>query len=736
MAFKQNRRCNISVNRKFIFALLITLCLLSVNHADARDSIRDLLLPEDDAPWPVEADKIAWDKKNKVIEAEGDAVISNGPVTLSSDKVFYNYGDRTAEALTDFVFESEEDRLSGKKGQFDLNNKTGRIEQGNLFITEGNYHITGDLLEKGPDNTYEIKNFSLTTCDGECPAWSITGREVHVPLEGYATAKGAAFRIYDVPVFYVPWLIFPAKTKRETGFLLPSAGYSDLNGVELELPFFWAISDQTDVTFYERYMSDRGVMHGLEFRYVTGSTSKGILSLDILSDRIDQKDMGDPEQAELSPFLRTNETRYKLKGRAEQQLPAGISARADLDVVSDQDYLREFEETLTGFETRPDLVREYGRPSEERSSPFRRSALRLSRDRQNYTLQAAANYYQRPEEVLNDTTSQPLMGASYSLLPRSLKMPVSFALDADYDYIWRDFGQKGHNFSLTPHLILPARIGSYLEFHSYAGYTRDMQWLSDDSLNPDYQSRDAYMFRTGFSTVLDRIYDTDWNRTKKVRHKITPSLAYEYRSHRDEGLYRPWFDPIDAEGDYNRVVFSVENFLDARFMDEDGNASYSRLGIFRLSQGYDLNEAKRDDLITGKREPFEPLTAELTLTPFDTLNLDSEVQWDHYSNDVSFADLSLALDIERANGRRDEYRIDYVYRISGDKGLAYFIKVNLMAGFSVGSSLNRDIEMDNDIENSYWVEYDSQCWGMRLGVDRRDEDSRIMLSFQMLGFGK
>jgi len=69
------------------------------------------------------------------------------------------------------------------------------------------------------------------------PDWNITGSEVKVTVEGYGTIKNSAFRVRGLPIIYIPYMIFPAKAKRQTGLLPPRVGYSTLNGGELEIPF-------------------------------------------------------------------------------------------------------------------------------------------------------------------------------------------------------------------------------------------------------------------------------------------------------------------------------------------------------------------------------------------------------------------------------------------------------------------------------------------------------------------
>lgn len=693
-------------------------------------------LEEKGTPWQITARTLSFNEKDEIYIAKGDVTLIKGAQTLSAQEAVYNRKTEIVEVSGDVRFESGEDILTGKSGVFNLKDQTGSITGGRLFLKQNHYYVGGDHMEKLGKDTYLIKNCRLTTCDGSIPAWSITGSEVRVTVEGYGEVKGAAFRVRDVPFFYVPYMIFPAKTKRQTGLLPPRLGYSSRNGMDVELPFFWAVSDQADATFYERFMSHRGLMQGVEYRYAAKNESRGTILFDILSDRIERKDMSNPDQMEISPYARTNGTRYWLRSRTDHQLPLGLTARLDADAVSDQDYLKEFQGGLYGFEARPDLVEESGRPIEDIHSPTRRTALRISRDQQDYSLQALASYHQRPENPANDDTTQPLGGLDLAILPRPLPdLPLSVSLDSNYNYIWRDFGLKGHSFTLSPEISYPMWFGPFLEFEPSVSFTRDMQWLDDSPNSIDRQSRDAYQARARLSSAIERIYDSEWGQIKSLKHKLMPSFSYEYRVHRDEDMYQPWFEPIDTEGKVNTITLSIENFLDARKEGSKGAVTYAQLGTLSLSQGYNMDEANRDEEPWRRKEPFEPLEGVLSFMPFPNLDVNAEANWDHYDEDISFADLSLGLSVDRSGGRKDIYEVDYEYLKGGEKTLNYRVDINLMRGLSTGTTLKRDLDKGKNIDKSYWLEYMSQCWGIRLIAKKLDDDSSIMVLFRLLGLG-
>ena len=704
--------------------------------AFAKDSFsRERLSKNDAAPWQITAKSLSFSADEGVYEAEGNVVITRDDQSLYAQEAVYNVKTGIAKVSGEVRLEAGGDIFQGKRGIFDLKNKTGRIEDGSIFISDNHYYISGKVMEKLAEDTYLVKHCLVTTCDGESPVWSITGSEVSVTIEGYGKVKDAAFRVRGVPIIYVPYMIFPAKTQRQTGLLPPRLGYSGRKGLDAEVPFFWAISDQTDATFYERFMSERGYMQGLEFRYVADEDSKGNFLFDILYDKKEAKDMNDPDDVQLSPFARTNRTRYWFRGRLDQDLTSGLDARLDADFLSDQDYLREFEGGIFGLKARPDLAEESRRSVEETSSPTRRSRLRLSHYGDAYSLQAVASYHQRPENPSQDQTAQPLAGLNFNLLPeRLMKFPMFFTLNSDYDYIWREAGQKGHRASLAPELRFPLWLGRYVEFEPSFRYTYNAQWFDANQQGQDNYYRKAYEIGTRVATNAERIYDVDIRNAKRLKHKLSPALSYTYRVHQDQDKQSPWFEPIDEKGKINQLTLSIENFLDARLESNKGEVTYRQWAYLNLSQSYNIEESRHKEPGT-KEEPFEPLTGLLVLRPFQDIDIYGEARWDHYDHKMTFADLSLDLSVQRSGKRKDTFKVDYQYEKDGQKSLNFWLGVNLAHGFSVGSSLERDLGLDYTVSNSYWLDYQNQCWGVRFGAERQDEDTNVMVLFRLLGLG-
>jgi LPS-assembly protein len=695
-------------------------------------------LGEEGGPWEITARKMTYLQEEGLYLAEEEVVVRKGAQVLSADGARYNEKTGMIEVKGNVVLESNGDILRAQEAVFNLQTQTGRVSEGHIFLKENHYHISGESIEKTGPDTYAVKECRVTTCDGERPDWSITGSEVKITVEGYGSIKHAVFRIKDYPALYFPYVIFPAKTKRQTGLLPPGAGYSSRRGAELEVPFFWAISDRMDATFYERYMTERGFMQGLEYRYVAEEDSKGTFLFDILSDKVKEKDLTDPDEAALSPFPRTNDTRYWLRSRTNQQLPLGIRAKLDTDYVSDQDYLKEFQGSLLGYHDRPDLAGTFERPIEDIRSPSRRSALRLDRDREAYSLQAISTYHQRPENPAIDDTPQPLAGLNFSLLPKPLpRSPLFVRFDTDFDTIWREDGPKGARMSLTPQLTYPMWFGKVMELEPSVGYTLAAQRFDDPTEGGRNQMKEAYFFQTRLSTVMERVFDVEWGGAKGLKHKIFPSLTYRYQVNRDADLDQPWFEPMDREGRNNLLIFTLENFLDAKRPNREGGADYRQWVFFSIEQGYDIDEARRTRGPGEEKKPFLPLKADLVVNPYKSLYLDATARWDHYDKEVAFADIGLRASIERSRGMKDIVGIDYRYvKTTGENGIHLNAHVNLVKGFSAGGSLSRDMDRKESIEEQVYLDYASQCWGVRITAERSESGDSIMVLFRLLGLGE
>jgi hypothetical protein len=133
----------------------------------------------------------------------------------------------------------------------------------------GYSYIKVKELYRKSDTNVELKNLSITSCNCDedaLPLWGFSGKHAEIEPEEYVTLKGAALEVLSTPVFYSPFLKVPIKTKRQSGFLIPSF-YLSRAGNATSIPYFWAISDSVDLTTGITEFSPRGTRFENEFRF-------------------------------------------------------------------------------------------------------------------------------------------------------------------------------------------------------------------------------------------------------------------------------------------------------------------------------------------------------------------------------------------------------------------------------------------------------------------------------------
>ena len=84
----------------------------------------------------------------------------------------------------------------------------------------------------------------------------------------------ALLKVYDVPIFYFPKFFHPDPTvKRKSGFLVPTLKNSTNSENYLNLPYFYVISENKDLTFSPRFYSTDKFLLQTEYRQVTANSS-------------------------------------------------------------------------------------------------------------------------------------------------------------------------------------------------------------------------------------------------------------------------------------------------------------------------------------------------------------------------------------------------------------------------------------------------------------------------------
>lgn len=210
---------------------------------------------------------------DKSLTAQGHVVVFYQGARLEASKVVY-------DKATDKLFITGPIRLTSSNGTILLADsaelspdfRNGILRSARLVLDRQLQLAATQINRVGGRYTQLTKTVasSCTVCSGSStPLWEIRAtRVVHDEVGQQLYFDNATFRLFGLPIFYVPQLRMPDPSlKRATGFLLPSFSNTSLLGFGVSLPYFITMGNSRDLTLTP-YLSTRSTTLKLRYRQV------------------------------------------------------------------------------------------------------------------------------------------------------------------------------------------------------------------------------------------------------------------------------------------------------------------------------------------------------------------------------------------------------------------------------------------------------------------------------------
>ncbi len=629
------------------------------NDHPANESI---IIPTD-IPIEMSAKSAKVNRETDTYTLEGNVTVNQGNTRLRADKIVYEGESGDLKASGGVIVRTGADVIEADEITIKLRTATGVMINGKLFLTRNNVYLEGKKLEKTGDSSYIIEDGSFTTCHGPTPDWRIRGKDLDVTLEGYGTLKHGFFYIRDIPVFYIPWLVYPAKRQRQSGLLMPSVGNSSIRGFDFRLPLFISLSPSIDTTLIPRICTNRAAQAALEFRYFPYEDLQGTLYGEYTYDW-----KYEPEQT-------AKNHRFYITGRHDQEFTGKVKLKANGSWVSDRDY---FEFWGTRFDRRL-RVR------------YLESNAILYRQWNNFLFQTEARHFDNldlPDNALTVQNMPIVTGtAFYQQIPYT---PLYISSDTALDHYFAPRMDKqwmGSRLQMDTRLSLPIALGRYLKLDPAMTYFAKA--YSADYYGHDKSVSAIRAIRTDLYQVNADLF-TDWNAIyggwffgfDKVKHNVRPRFTWVYRPFFKSGDY-PYFDESDRLDQASVLTAEMRQTLTGRM----GPGEYLDFLTLSISQGYDFQSARSPIDPQDESNPIYRLTntqAELTLKPYSLIDLTAQAEYDPVFNRARKYSVNLGLMDHRGDLLRvlhqfteDEKRED----LNRQTNVNLQVKVTLEPGF-------------------------------------------------------
>jgi LPS-assembly protein len=661
---------------------------------ELRTGKESAILPTD-IPIHISAERLSFNYDANTYTAHGNVTLSQGNVRLRADRITYEAGTGTLTAEGKVIVRTGADVVEADKVSIKLADAVGVLYNGKLLLSRQNIYLEGKKLEKTGDSTYRIEEGSFTTCDGARPDWRITGKDLDVTLEGYGRLKHGFFHVKEIPVFYIPWFMYPAKRTRQSGFLVPSFSNSSLRGFDVRAPFFVALGPSVDATVTPRLCTNRAVQAALEFRYIPTEEFRGRLYGEYTYD------WGNDDGA--SPKYH----RFFATLRHDQDLAGLARLKCDGTWVSDRDY---FELWGNRFDKRNRV-----RYLESNAVVYRQS--------DNMLFQAEARHFDNLDLPDNSATAQNLPIVRIGLFDRQIPYtPFRISSNIVYDYFYAPAMHNvwlGNRLQMDAKVTLPLSLGPYLKLapcFTYAAKAYAAGFYRNDRNVEPINAIRSDLFEVGADvfTDIERVYSSELFGFQRIKHAIRPRVTWTYRPVEAKRRY-PVFDDTDKVDRVSLLNAELRQTLTGRL----GAGRYLDFMSLIVSQGYDFDKASGSGAASdeGANGAFGWTNThfELAVRPHTLVDLSSQIEYDPSVNRLRKYGVGVGL----MDHRGDTLRIFHQFA-EGDMREDLNRQTNLGLQFKVGSNLDCFFESQYTHQFSFayftslGLVYHPQCWNLEL----------------------
>jgi LPS-assembly protein len=671
---------------------------------------------------------------------EGYVDISNKGIRLQADHAEYNTATRDLIATGNVVLDQADQRITGKRLEMNLDTQMGVMYDVFGYVPPQIF-FWGTKLEKLGKDEYRIHDGVFTECSQIQPHWKLDTTTATMTINEYIRFKNFTLKAKSVPIFYSPFMMWPIKRERATGFLFPSFGPNNKKGFWTGGSFFWAMNRSMDSTYWLDHWQLRGWGGGAEYRYATGEKSDGSARMYYADDTV------------FGP-------QWTLSSKVRQNLPKDFRLAATVDVFSSFEYLQDTERSFARRSLR-----------QERAQGF------LTRSWSSYSMNLLGDWSNTQQDVRNEVQIFHLPEVQFE--SRSQKLgptPLFWSIDTSFSQLGRGntittskleaqqtFAYQ--RYDLFPTVSLPITNLSWLTFTPSFGYRLTHYTSQRQPPEPgDVLPRiiDEGLTRNYMDLTLDirgpnfgKIFETPgWSYSQKWKHAIEPQITYHYIQDIPELLNIIQVDDIDDPvriRGLKVVTYSISNLLyakrpikDDREFEPDEYQYYNpkpyeepqesawEFIAWKISQSYFLDSDSFDVRFDPLNRRFTPITSDLRINPTLNYNIDFQLDYDTYFHQLT------NMRVNSTFRQKDAWYANIGYTNSNPVSInltrrrraAHQIRTNAGTGIwnnrvVVNGEFDFDIENKKALDRSFQFLYNDDCF--TVGVEWRhygaaDED--------------
>ena len=695
------------------------------------------------APVFLQGDRISGRADLETV-VQGDAVMSKADTTIHADRLEYDQPTDLARATGHVRINRSGNLYEGPLLELKVESFEGFFQQPTFHFGQNDAHGEASRADFLDASHVVVHDASYTTCrrlpgPSWMPDWVLRAATISLDNdEEVGVADGAYLYFKGVPILPVPAISFPLTEKRKSGLLPLTAGFDNLSGTTLALPYYWNIAPNRDATITPTLMTARGVDVGLNYRYLEPGYSGRVFVDSMPGDKL------------------RNADRWGLALTHNASIPTGlpnvspVELALNINRVSDDNYWQDFSSADTVLAQRllpGDLLATWG--SGELSGTLHVLKWQVLQDPGSPIIPP----YDRVPQITAHYEQRNVQGFNWSLDGDFTQF------EADRQLTGQPNAQRGFAQAQIsrPWLLPQGFVTPKLQLHA-AAYQFDAM-LSDGS-----QSATSVVpsFSLDSGLVFERSSSL-WGRN--FVQTLEPRAFYVYTPYRNQSLL-PNYDTGVADFNFASIYsenafvghdkISDNNLLtmgvSTRFLDPDSGNQYARFGMaqrLRFEQQQVTLNSAASPAASGLSDVL--LGSEVNLN--ERWTLDSTTQYNPLTSQSVRSTVG-------ARYNPGEYRvINAAYRFQRDVSeqvdVSWQWPVNdlwgehgrdLGAGRGQGEGryyalgrLNYSLDQSALVDTLLGVEYDAGCWLGRVVFSRTQTSTstaveRWIFQLEFVGF--
>ncbi len=637
-----------------------------------------------------------------VYKASGNVRYESKEILLTCDTLIYDKTKETIHAVGNVAVDFKDFTISGNMLDYNTKDKTGSVYDAMGQEKNGDYTVVAKVIRKTGEDWYEVEEAIFTSCNAALPPWSLKVSKGRFHIDHYAFLNNPRFRVRNFPVIYSPYIIWPIKPDRSTGFLLPSLGSSNTKGVSIGTAFYYAPADFWDSTLFYDYYEKAGNGFGVEFRYAMTERNYGYLSGYYIKDRL------------------SNKNRWYFNTGNTGKMGKKWNYLLDVNLISDANFFRDFE-------------RDYSRGTKGNFDSFLFLTRKLLDGNLNLVIERGVEYYNYDDRVVEKA----LPKVEFRLPQTKMKKRIYFSLQTSFTQISKEiYGMSDVSYNrldLYPRFEAPLFTPPYIDIIPSLEI-RETYYTEGTGNGEEKESLLRSQVVCGLNISGPRLFKKYRNLAK---HVIEPFAEIKIESTKNsEGYYL--YDEIDvlsALGD--EVRYGIRN----RFYSKDRRL----VSEMEISQTKSLDEPLT--FVKDKTSKLSPLLFSFKYWPKKLFSFDLKLLYHPVTERIEDRIISLSFSTPK---KEQFFRLSYYYsnNPSYDPSIFKARVEELMLNASLrvlNGKCTLQPHIERDLADNRWRNarvifwYHGSCYNIGFEGGRReigffrDTSFRILVSLKQVG---